>query len=344
MSLVAPCWDTGVVTATDSWDMPLRTKLFVRALSRSRGSDRMLVEDEIARSRAWFAPTRAPYTWVTGPVPAGVRIAGTAFEARDGHRVEVRTYRPRGADDEDLPALLWFHGGGWVVGNTRGYDPICAWLADRARVMVLNVDYRLAPEHRAPQAVLDCVDAARWAAAGASGERLRRSGLGLSGDSAGGNLAAVVARVLRDEGGADIAYEALAYPAVDATMSSESVALHAQAPILTRLDMDAFLAHYLGDGDDALDPVDPLVSPLHADDLAGLPPTLVQTADLDPLRDEGAAYAEALGAAGVETRHTNYERAPHGFLSFPGVTRVGRAARQELVRWVHDHAYAAPLG
>lgn len=332
------------MTATDSWDMPLRTKLFVRALSRSRGSERMLVDDEIARSRAWFAPTRAPYTWVTGPVPAGVRIAETAFEARDGHRVDVRTYRPRGADDEELPALLWFHGGGWVVGSTRGYDPICAWLADRARVMVLNVDYRLAPEHRAPQAVLDCVDAARWAAAGASGEHLRRSGLGLSGDSAGGNLAAVVARVLRDEGGADIAYEALAYPAVDATMSSESVALHARAPILTRLDMDAFLAHYLGDGDDALDPLDPLVSPLHADDLAGLPPTLVQTADLDPLRDEGAAYAEALDAAGVETRHTNYERVPHGFLSFPGVTRVGRSARAELVRWVRDHAHAVPLG
>ncbi|MEW1953572.1 alpha/beta hydrolase [Terrabacter sp. NPDC080008] len=332
------------MTTSDSWDMPLRTKLFVRALARSRGSDRLLVEDEIARSRAWFAPSRPPYTWVTGPVPAGVEIADTAFEARDRHRVEVRTYRPRDAEETALPALLWFHGGGWVVGNTRGYDPICGWLADRARVMVLNVDYRLAPEHRAPQAVHDCVDAARWAASEASGAGIRHTGLGLAGDSAGGNLAAVVAQVLRDGGGGEVAYEALVYPAVDATMSSESVALHAEAPILTRADMDAFLAHYLGDEQDALDLLDPLVSPIHATDLSGLPPTLVQTADLDPLRDEGAAYAVALRAAGVETRHTNYERVPHGFLSFPGATRVGRAAREELVAWVRDHAYDTRLG
>lgn len=337
-------WNTGGVTASDSWNMPLRTKLFVRALNRSRGSDRLLVADEIARSRAWSAPTRVPYTWVTGPVPAGVQIADTAFEARDGHRVDVRTYRPRGTDGEVLPALLWFHGGGWVVGNTRGYDPICAWLADRARVTVLNVDYRLAPEHRAPQAVHDCIDAARWAASQDSGPAWRHRGIGLAGDSAGGNLAAVVAQVLRDEGGAEIAYEALVYPAVDATMSSNSVALHAQAPILTRDDMDDFLAHYLGDGEDALDPLDPLVSPLHAADLAGLPPTLVQTADLDPLRDEGAAYAEALREAGVDTSYTNYPRVPHGFHSFPGATPVGRAAREELVRWVRDHAHGSRLG
>ena len=344
MRLFRACWNTGVVTATDSWDMPLRTKLLVRALNRSRGSDRMLVDDEIARSRAWFAPTRIPYTWVTGPVPAGVEIADTAFAARDGHRVAVRTYRPRDTEGEALPALLWFHGGGWVLGNTRGYDPICAWLADRAHVTVLNVDYRLAPEHRAPQAVHDCVDAARWAASEASGPGIRHIGLGVAGDSAGGNLAAVAAQVLRDEGGADLAYAALVYPAVDATMSSESVALHAQAPILTRADMDAFLAHYLGDAEDALDPLDPLVSPLHAKDLSGLPPTLVQTADLDPLRDEGAAYAVALREAGVEARHTNYERVPHGFVSFPGATRVGRASREELVGWVRDHAHDTRLG
>ena len=167
--------------------------------------------------------------------------------------------------------MLWFHGGGWVLGNTRGYDPICAWIADRARVAVLNVDYRLAPEHRAPQAAHDCIDAARWAASDAAGDGVRHTGLGLAGDSAGGNLAAVAAQVLRSEGGADVAYEALVYPAVDATMSSPSVAQHSAAPILTRSDMDAFLAHYLGDGDDALDPLDPLVSPLHADDLTGLP-------------------------------------------------------------------------
>ena len=332
------------MTVSDSWDMPLRTKLLARALSRSRGGDRMQTLDEIARSRAWFAPARVPFTWITGPVPRGVEIGGTSFRARDGHEVAVRTYRPREAGREVLPALLWFHGGGWVLGNTRGYDPICAWIADRARVAVLNVDYRLAPEHRAPQAAYDCIDAARWAASETSGAGIRHTGLGLAGDSAGGNLAAVAAQVLGSEGGAEISYEALVYPAVDATMSSPSVAQHAQAPILTRGDMDMFLAHYLGGDDDALEPVHPLVSPLYAPDLGGLPPTLVQTADLDPLRDEGAAYAEALRAAGVDVRHTNYARVPHGFMSFPGATRVGGAARSELVGWIARHARPGTVG
>ncbi|MGO4602738.1 alpha/beta hydrolase [Terrabacter sp. 2YAF2] len=335
------------MTVSDSWDMPLRTKLLARALSRSRSVERMQSADAIARSRAWFAPARAPFTWVTGSVPAGVEIGGTSFRARDGHEVAVRTYRPRHSGHEVLPAMLWFHGGGWVLGNTRGYDPLCAWVADRARVAVLNVDYRLAPEHRAPRAAHDCVDAARWAASDASdelGAGIRHSGLGLAGDSAGGNLAAVTAQVLRTEGGAHVGYQALVYPAVDATMSSPSVAQHAQAPILTRSDMDLFLAHYLGDADDALAPVDPLVSPLHAPDLGGLPPALVQTADLDPLRDEGTAYAEALQASGVEVRHTNYPRVPHGFMSFPGATRVGGAARAELAQWVARHARPGTVG
>lgn len=332
------------MTVSDSWDMPLRTKLLARALSRSRGGDRMQTLDEIARSRAWFAPARVPFTWITGPVPRGVEIGGTSFRARDGHEVAVRTYRPREAGREVLPALLWFHGGGWVLGNTRGYDPICAWIADRARAAVLNVDYRLAPEHRAPQAAYDCIDAARWAASETSGAGIRHTGLGLAGDSAGGNLAAVAAQVLGSEGGAEISYEALVYPAVDATMSSPSVAQHAQAPILTRGDMDMFLAHYLGGDDDALEPVHPLVSPLYAPDLGGLPPTLVQTADLDPLRDEGTAYAEALRAAGVDVRHTNYARVPHGFMSFPGATRVGGAARSELVGWIARHARPGTVG
>ncbi|MER7070373.1 alpha/beta hydrolase [Terrabacter sp. NPDC000476] len=336
------------MTVTDSWDMPLRTQLLARALRRSRRPERMETLDEIARSRAWFAPARAPYTWVTGPVPAGVQIGTTSFRARDGHEVGVRTYRPRAAGPGPLPALLWFHGGGWVLGNVRAYDPVCAWIAAHAGVVVLNVDYRLAPEHRAPQAAHDCVDAARWAASGApaadgsrgtdGGAGIRTEGLGLAGDSAGGNLAAVAAHVLRDEGGADVGYTALCYPAVDATMSSASVREHANAPILTRLDMDTFLAHYLGDGADALDAMDPLVSPLHASDFAGLPATLVQTADLDPLRDEGEAYARLLREHGVTVRHTNYPRAPHGFLSFPGAANGGRAARAELADWVADHA------
>ena len=225
--------------------------------------------DEIARSRAWFAPARAPFTWVTGSVPAGVEIGGTSFRARDGHEVAVRTYRPRHTGSEALPAMLWFHGGGWVLGNTRGYDPLCAWIADRRGSR--RAQRRLPPRARAPGAPGSARLrrrrplgrlGLRSGASDSSRAGIRHSGLGLAGDSAGGNLAAVTAQVLRAEGGADVGYQALVYPAVDATMSSPSVAQHAQAPILTRSDMDTFLAHYLGDADDALGPGRP----------AGLPP------------------------------------------------------------------------
>src|SRR3954469_12739811 len=108
---------TGPVTATDSWDMPLRTKLLVRALNRSRGSEHMTVADEIARSRAWFAPARGPWAWVTGPIPSGAEIGAPSLEARDRPRVDVRTSRPRRTERQALPAMLWFHGGGWVLGN-----------------------------------------------------------------------------------------------------------------------------------------------------------------------------------------------------------------------------------
>jgi acetyl esterase len=271
-------------------------------------------------------------------------IGAAAFRARDGRSVPVRTYRPRRAGAGPLPALLWFHGGGWVLGNTRSYDPLCSAIAHAAGVLVLSVDYRLAPEHRAPQAVHDCVDAARWVASSGGSVGARSDGIGVAGDSAGANLAIVVTQVVRDDGGADITHQSLVYPAVDASMALPSVAEHAAGAILTRDDMDTFLAHYLGDGPEALDRLDPLVSPLYAADLAGLPPALVQTADLDPLRDDGATYARALREAGVDVRHTNYPRVPHGFMSFPGATPAGKAARAELTEWMARHAHRPRVG
>jgi acetyl esterase/lipase len=231
-----------------------------------------------------------------------------------------------------------------VLGNTQSYDAVCSAIAHGAGVLVVNVDYRLAPEFRAPQAALDCVDAVRWVAASGSALGARTEGIGVAGDSAGANLAAVVAQVVQAEGGAQVTHQSLVYPAVDATMSQPSVAEHAMGAVLTRADMEAFLAHYLGDGPDALDRRDPLVSPLYAADLAGLPPALVQTADLDPLRDDGAAYARALRDAGVEVTLTNYLRVPHGYLSFPGATAVGWAPCDEIVSWVARHAHRPRLG
>ncbi|TQM58135.1 acetyl esterase [Humibacillus xanthopallidus] len=324
--------------------MPLRTRLVVRAVARERGSIATLDPREIPIVRAWTAPARPPYSWITGRVRRDVTIGATAFRARDGHQVAVRTYRPTGTGAAPLPVLVWFHGGGWVLGNTQSYDPVCSAVAHDAGVLVVSVDYRLAPEFRAPQAALDCVDAVRWVASAGTALGARTEGIGVAGDSAGANLAAVVAQVVQSEGGAQLTHQSLVYPAVDATMSQPSIAEHADAPVLTRADMEAFLSYYLGEGPDALDRRDPLVSPLYAAQLAGLPPALVQTADLDPLRDDGAVYARALRDAGVEVTLTNYPRVPHGFLSFPGATAARWAPCDELITWVARHAHRPRVG
>jgi acetyl esterase len=324
--------------------MPLRTRLVVRAVARERGSIASLDPRQIPAARAWTTPARPPYSWITGRVRRDVTIGTTAFRARDGHQVAVRTYRPAGAGAAPLPVLVWFHGGGWVLGNTQSYDPVCSAIAHGAGVLVVSIDYRLAPEFRAPLAALDCVDAVRWVASAGTALGARTEGIGVAGDSAGANLAAVVAQVVHSEGGAQITHQSLVYPAVDATMSQPSIAEHAEAPVLTRADMEAFLSYYLGDGPHALDRRDPLVSPLYAAELAGLPPALVQTADLDPLRDDGAVYARALRDAGVEVTLTNYPRVPHGFLSFPGATAARWAPCDELITWVARHAHRPRVG
>jgi acetyl esterase len=231
--------------------------------------------------------------------------------------------------------VVYLHGGGWVLGSPRMYDPLCSFLAAEVGAVVLNVDYRLAPEHRAPTAALDCVDAVRQLPAHGGRWGSDPSRVAVAGDSAGGNLAAVVCQVVRDEGGPRIAAQALIYPGTDATMSQPSIRQHADAPVLTRRKIEAYLDHYRGPG--GLAPQDPLLSPLWAADHNGLPPALVQTADLDPLRDEGALYAERLSGAGVPVRLTNYLGAPHGFASFPGATHIGAQARAELVTELRRH-------
>jgi acetyl esterase len=324
--------------------MPLRTRVFTTVLDRF-GRDSIIGLDlaGIHRSRDAVVPASPPFTWITGPVFADVTRQDTSFPARDGHLVPLRVYRPAvsSVTRDLMPVVVYFHGGGWVLGNTRMYDPLCTFLARAVEAVVVSVDYRMAPEHRAPKAVHDCIDAVRWLAGQADSWTFGggdTSRVAVSGDSAGGNLAAVVCQVARDEGGPPIAHQALLYPATDATMSQPSIVEHAQAPILTRAKIEVFVDHYLGP--DGLATDDPLVSPLWAASHADLPPALVQTADLDPLRDEGRLYAERLAAAGVLVRYTNYSGVPHGFASFPGATTIGRQHRAELVCELRRHLHA----
>jgi acetyl esterase/lipase len=261
-----------------------------------------------------------------GRVPAGVATDHLAVPTPDGP-IRIRRYRPRGAAP-DAPLVVNLHGGGWVLGELDGNDWYCGMVAAEAGAVVASVEYRLAPEHPAPAATTDVLAATRWLAANA--DEVGASGpLVVTGDSAGGNLAALVAVAARDAGGPQIALQALVYPSTDLTMSLPSTYELADAPLLGRADMEAFVRHYLGpDGD----PTDPALSPLHVADLSGVAPALVITAEHDPLRDEGRAYADRLRAAGVPTRWTEYAGMPHGFVSLPGVCRSAPQAVAEVVQ------------
>jgi acetyl esterase len=285
--------------------------------------------DGIQRARAATLPRNRVTDLVTGGVDQAVGITYGTAPARDEHEIPLRLYRPRALRDSrtDVPVVMWFHGGGWVLGNVVGYDPVCSFIAAEVGCVVVSVDYRMAPEHRAPVAVEDCVDATTWV--GVNGDVLRAdtSRMAVAGDSAGGNLAAVVAQVLRDHGDTRLRHQALIYPATDLTMASASIREHPNAPVLTKRSMDAYRDHYVPVGHDLSDP---LLSPLFGR-LDGLPPALVQTADHDPIRDDGIRYAAALRDAGVPTRLTNYLKMPHGFAFMPGAApAVGRQQRWEL--------------
>lgn len=305
--------------------MALRTRaLCLLAGLRPSPAVADLSAEQIRRNRDAVLPHRFPFSAVFGAVPASVSISTGRATTRDGE-VPVRVYRPtRAAATPGL--VMFFHGGGWVQGNVRSYDALCAQVSERVGAVVVSVDYRLAPDHVFPAAVHDAYDCTRWATDHASELDIDPRRVAVMGDSAGGNLAAAVTLMARDLDGPAIAAQILLYPATDATLASPSIERNANAPILDRSDVVGFLAHYRG----GADTVHPLLSPLHADSHAGLPPALIQTAELDPLRDDGARYAEALRAAGVTVRHTDYVDVPHGFMSFPGAVPCGAQALAEV--------------
>ena len=231
--------------------------------------------------------------------------------------VALRAYRPAGAKpDEQLPALVYIHGGGWVIGDVDTHDVLCRQLANGARCAVYSVDYRLAPEHPFPAAVDDCIAALKFVAG-------RHQRVAVGGDSAGGNLATVAALHARDHGGPKIAFQLLIYPATDQRGEHPSVTRNGEGYLLTKKVMDYFQAQYLPRRSDFLDW---RASPLLAKSLAGLPPAYVLTAGYDPLLDEGREYAERLAREGVEVAYREYSDMVHGFILFGGVLDTANAA------------------
>ena len=249
---------------------------------------------------------------VTQPPPAEVAEVRELIADGPHGAIPLRCYRPLGADDEALPVLVYFHGGGWVIGDLDTHDSLCRALANASGCAVVAVDYRMGPEHRFPAAVDDALAATRWVHTHAAELRLDPARLAVGGDSAGGNLAAVVAIAARDAGDLPVAFQLLIYPATDMRRVHPSHTANGDGYLLTRDTMAYFHDHYI---DDPKHDIDWRASPLLHADLAGLPPALVVTAGYDPLRDEGLAYAGALTAAGNRASQVCFERQIHGFIT-----------------------------
>ena len=263
-----------------------------------------------------------------GPDVAEVRDLKVPGPAGD---IPVRFYRPAGsAPSDQLAVLVYFHGGGWVIGNLESHDGTARWLANRTGVAVASVDYRLGPEHVFPAAVDDCWAATNWVAANGADLGIDPNRLVVGGDSAGGNLAAVVALMARDAGAPPIRLQLLVYPAVDARMEHPSVDENGTGYLLSKADMNWFYEHY-GRGR-AVPADDWRLSPLLSPSLAGVAPAYVLTAELDPLRDEGEAYAAALEAAGVPTQHRRFDGMIHGFFTMVGAMDAADEAQEEAAK------------
>jgi len=251
----------------------------------------------------------------------------------------LRIYTPASRhSSEALPGLIYFHGGGLVAGSLETHDSICRCLANASECRVLSVDYRLGPESRFPAALEDGCAATQWIAGHARELRLDPARLGICGDSAGATLAAVVCQMQADSGGAALAFQFLLCPIMDFIAESASRRELAHGYLVDRETLEHDLRHYLGPDADA---ADPRISPLRAPDLRGLPPTIVHTAEFDPLRDEGRAYAERLEAAGVRTLYRCHPGMIHLFYGMRGLIPYAGTAYAQMgadIRSVLDAA------
>jgi acetyl esterase len=251
------------------------------------------------------------------PVPVAEvgKVEDRTIPGPDGNDVPIRIYWPVGAGSS-LPVVVFFHGGGWVIGGIESHDAAVRSLVDQTGFLFVSVDYRLAPEHRYPAAPDDCFAATVWAAENAEELGGDPTRIAVAGDSAGGNLAAVVALMARDRGGPSLAFQLLIYPCTD--LDTGAYASHVEngrGYFLTAESMRWFYDHYAGDADRT----QPYLAPIKEADLSGLPPALVITAEFDPLRDEGEAYAQKLRDAGVPAESVRYDGQIHGFFSMTSV-------------------------
>ena len=269
------------------------------------------------------SPEEARANMLARPRPEGPEVAKVEDRtiANGNFQVPVRIYTPAGSGP--FPVLSWFHGGGWVLGNLETADATARHLAVGAGCVVVSVDYRLAPEAKFPVPFDDCYAATQWIVQNAASINVDPSRIAVGGDSAGGNLAAGICLAAKDRGGLPIAFQLLVYPVTAVDFSTGSYKQNADGYLLTMDGMKWYWNHYLSSDADASNPY---AAPLAAKDLSGLPPALVITAEFDPLRDEGEAYAKKLQDAGVATTATRYDGMIHGFFGMSAVLDKGAQA------------------
>ena len=253
-------------------------------------------------------------------------IAGSAGE------IPIRIYQPKRGEGQ-LAILVYLHGGGFVSGDLETHDPVCRLLANQVPAVVVAVHYRLAPEHRFPAAPEDCYSVLRWLAANGASLRGDPSRMAVVGDSAGGNLAAVLALMARHRGEFPLAAQVLIYPMLDATLGCASLVENALVPPFTLVDCVSAWQQYLPPDADRRDAY---ISPLHATSLGGLPPALVITAEFDILADEGSAYVSRMRQAGIDVKHEHFEHMIHGFFQWGGRVGAAQLAMHRVVQYLQQ--------
>ncbi|MBV8393387.1 MAG: alpha/beta hydrolase [Alphaproteobacteria bacterium] len=317
----------GPPVIVDGRTLESRTQWFLQLLARSGQQPLGVLGAE--RARREFDLFMSVMAGPPEPVSEIVdRIVATPGAGVDG-RLRVRLYRPENGGPH-LPVILFFHGGGFVIGSLEGYDVPCRHISARTGCAVAAVDYRLAPEHKFPAAIEDGAAAFRWLAAEGGGLGIDPTRIVIGGDSAGGTIATVVAQEMRGAAQPPC-LQWLIYPATDLGEERPSHMSCGAGFLLTRPDMEWFRDQYISDPGQVFDP---RVSPLRAADLSGSPPALIFTAGFDPLRDEGRAYADRLAASGVRTTHREFDSLIHGFVGMGGTLPAAARAMDDMVAMV----------
>jgi acetyl esterase/lipase len=266
---------------------------------------------------------RAMYEAMKDPLEVPIGKVDDQLIPGPGGDIAARLYTPVAGGGGALPVLVYFHGGGWVIGNLETHDALCRTLANESGCKVMAVDYRMAPEHKCPAAAEDAYAAVQWVERHGASVGIDVNAIGVGGDSAGGNLAAVVCQLAIERKGPTIRHQLLLYPVTDTDTNTGSYQSFGEGFFLEKATMEWFLDHYAGD---VFDRTSPVIAPLRAKSLKRLPKAYVVTAGHDVLRDEGKAYADAMGAAGVDVTYIDYPEMIHGFFNLQAMVEASQPA------------------